>query len=177
MQLPAEAIGTIAAQPEVISIQPYFPRVKADERQAQIVAGNLTSNGPTAPGYLAWLASKGFSQSQFDESGFAVDISDSGIDNGTTLPGHFGLYASSDTNLPSRLIYNRVLGTPNNNSTLQGCDGHGTLNAHILGGFNDEASSFPHADASGFHYGLGICPFVKVGSRWFSILIFSLHPM
>jgi len=41
--------------------------------KTKIVAGNITGSGPTAPGYLAWLASKGFTQAQFTLSGFAVD--------------------------------------------------------------------------------------------------------
>jgi len=98
------------------------------------VAGNLNGNSPTGPGeYLAWLAGKGFTQAQFTASGFAVDISDSGIDGGTTAPGHFGLYVLGATTNASRVIYNRLEGTPNNpGSTIQGCDGHGNINAHIV---------------------------------------------
>jgi len=54
------------------------------------VAGNLSGTGPGGPGYLAWLESKGFTQAQFEASGFAVDLSDSGIDDGTTTANHFG---------------------------------------------------------------------------------------
>ena len=107
--------------------------------------------------------SKGFTQAQFDASGFAVDISDSGIDDGTTMPNHFGLYANGQTNEGSRVIYNRLEGTPNSGSTLKGCDGHGTLNAHIVGGF-DDLSGFPFEDSAGYHYGLGVCPYVRLGS-------------
>ncbi|HVV01300.1 MAG TPA: S8 family serine peptidase, partial [Verrucomicrobiae bacterium] len=162
--LPWDAVTRLAAQPEVVSIHRYIEPVKLDERQDQIVAGNLSGTAPSGPGYLAWLSSKGFSQSQFDASGFSVDVSDSGIDNGTTLPNHFGLYTDADTNQASRVIYNRVEGTPNENSKLEGCDGHGNLNAHIIAGFNDEPSAFPHTDPQGYHYGLGVCPFVSVGS-------------
>src|SRR5260221_13575930 len=28
----------------------------------------------------------------------------------------------------------------------------------------DDQTGFPHADNAGFHYGLGVCPFVKIGS-------------
>jgi PKD repeat protein len=164
VMVPAERLADIAAQPEVVSIQPYAEPHKRDERQDQIVAGNLTGSAPTGPGYLAWLASKGFTQGQFTASGFAVDVTDSGIDNGTVTPGHFGLYTGGDTNQPGRVVYNRLEGTPNSGSTIQGCDGHGTLNTHIIAGFNDAVAGFPHTDSSGFHYGLGICPFVKVGS-------------
>jgi uncharacterized repeat protein (TIGR01451 family) len=164
VSLPAALLDDIAAQPDVVSIQPYFEPKKNDERQDQILAGNLSGNFPSGPGYLAWLASKGFSQTQFNASGFAVDMSDSGIDNGTTAPGHFGLYRTGNSSLASRVIYNRLEGRPNRpGSTLQGCDGHGTLNSHIVAGY-DDLSGFPHVDAGGYHYGLGVCPFVKVGS-------------
>ena len=97
------------------------------------MAGNLSGDAPDGPGYLAWLAAKGFTQAQFNASGFAVDISDSGIDNGTTAPSHFGLYINGQISAGSRVIYNRLVGTPNTGSTLKGCDGHGTLNAPYRG--------------------------------------------
>src|SRR5271156_1417074 len=96
--------------------------------------GNISGTGPANPGYLAWLAGKGFTQAQFDASGFVVDVTDSGIDDGTTSPNHFGLYSGGDTTAASRVAYARLVGTPNSGSTLKGCDGHGTLNAHIAGG-------------------------------------------
>jgi PKD repeat protein len=164
VRIPPERLPQLAAQPEVISIQPYLEPHKMDERQDIIMVGNLIGNGPTAPGYLAFLANAGFAQSQFAASGFAVDITDSGLDNGTTSPGHFGLYTLGDSSQPSRVIYNRLLGTPHPGSTLQGCDGHGTLNTHIIGGYNDRPVGFPHTDSAGYHYGLGVCPFVKFGS-------------
>lgn len=163
VRLPDDALDGIAGQPDVISITPYFEPKKHDERQGQIVAGNLSGNGPSGPGYLAWLNSIGFSQEQFAASGFAINISDSGVDNGSTNANHFGLYTAGNTALQSRVIYNRLEGSPNINSTLQGCDGHGTINAHIIGGYND-LSGFPHADSAGYRYGLGIVPFVNMGS-------------
>ena len=167
VRLHPQDLAAIAAQPDVISIQPYTKPKKQDERQDQIVAGNLTETGdaPSGPGYLAWLASVGFTQSQFTASGFVVDISDSGIDDGTTAPGHFALYALGDTNNASRVIYNRLEGTPNNpGSTIQGCDGHGNINAHIVCGYDDQPAVFPHTDGGGYYYDLGDCPFVNVGS-------------
>ena len=91
VRLLPQNLQTIAAQPDVISIQPYYEPRRTCERQNQIIAGNLSGNVPSGPGYLAWLTSKGFTQAQFDASGFAVDISDSGIDNGSTSPNNFGL--------------------------------------------------------------------------------------
>src|ERR1700678_27807 len=81
-------------------------------------------------GLLNGLGAKGFTQEQFDASGFVVDVTDSGIDDGTTSPNHFGLYSGGNTNAASRVAYARLVGTPNSGSTLKGCDGHGTLNAH-----------------------------------------------
>jgi hypothetical protein len=161
--LPADRLKDIAARPDVIAIQQYSAPRKHDERQAQIVAGNLTGTQPSGPGYLAWLAGKGFTQAQIDASGFVVDVSDSGIDNGTTTPGHFALHTLGDTARGSRVAYSRLFGTPNFDSTLQGCDGHGNLNAHLIAGY-DAFSGFPHSDSGGFSYGLGVCPFVRIGA-------------
>jgi hypothetical protein len=161
--LDAASVELVAAQPDVVSIRPYFERKKFCERQDMIVSGNLAGNSPSGPGYLGWLASKGFKQSQFTASGFAMDMTDSGLDNGTASPNHPGLFLQGATNNASRVIYNRVEGFPNPGSTLRGCDGHGTLNSHIVMGYDDTAG-FPHADGSGFHFGLGVCPFVKIGS-------------
>src|SRR5262249_40022164 len=79
VRLPPERLEQFARQPELISIQPDPERKKWDERQDQIIAGNLNSNAPASPGYLAWLLNKGFTQAQFSSSGFAVDVSDSPI--------------------------------------------------------------------------------------------------
>ena len=163
VQLAPQSLTAIAARPDVVSIQPYFLPHKFDERQDQIIAGNLTGTSPSGPGYLAWLASKGFTSTQFATSGFVVDVSDSGLDNGTTMPNHPGLYTFGNTTNTSRVVYNRLEGIPHVGSTLKGCDGHGTLNSHVVGGY-DDIFGFPHTDNANFHYGLGVCPFVKLGS-------------
>jgi hypothetical protein len=161
--IPPANLVQIAARPDVVAIQRYGTPKKVCERQDQIVAGNLSGNVPSGPGYLAWLQSKGFSQDQFDASGFVVDIADSGIDNGTTSPNHFGLHAGGQSGNASRVVYNRLEGTANPGSTLKGCDGHGTINTHIVCGY-DNSTGFPFADNAGYHYGLGVCPFARVGS-------------
>lgn len=162
-ELPPEALAVIAVRPDVISIQPYFMPEKFDERQDQIIAGNLVGGVPSAAGYLTWLGITGFSQNQFNVSGFAVDVTDSGIDNGTASPNHFGLYQQGVRPGSSRVIYNRLEGSANSGSTIKGADGHGNLNSHIIGGYNN-LTGFPHQDASGFRYGLGVAPFVRLGS-------------
>jgi subtilisin-like proprotein convertase family protein len=156
-------LAQVAARGDVVSIQVYVVPTMADERQDQIVSGALSGGQPTGPGYLAWLQSKGFTQAQFDASGFVVDVSDSGIDNATTSPNHFGLYAGGVRPGTSRIMYNRLEGTAHSPSTLQGCDGHGTLNTHIVLGW-DDSSGFPFADTLGYHYGLGMCPWTRAGS-------------
>ncbi|MGH7782930.1 MAG: S8 family serine peptidase, partial [Candidatus Binatia bacterium] len=160
-------IKALSARPDVISIHRFSQPAKLDERQDIILTGNLTGNAPTPGDYMAYLTGKGFSQSQFDASNFLVDISDSPVDNGTTSPNHFAFHVAGNPALPSRVIYSRLEGVPNNPSSIQGCDGHGTLNASIIMGnvpggapFN----AFPHADASQFRYGLGVAPFVRLGS-------------
>ena len=160
---PAE-VAAVAERPDVISIAPYVLPKKFDERQGMIVAGQLAGSGPSGPGYLAWLTGKGFTQQQFNESGLVVDVCDSGLDNGSTNANHFGLYTAGNTALASRVTYARLEGTPNSGSTIQGCDGHGTLNGHIIGGYNDSNAGFPHQDSGGYRYGLGIAPFVRLGS-------------
>jgi len=167
--LRAEDVALLAARPEVVSIHAWHAPKLHCERQDMIISGSLvTQDGITVPslgtGYLDWLAAKGFTQAQFDTSGFVVDVCDSGVDNATTNPNHFGLHTGGSVSGASRVAYSRLEGTASLiGSTLQGCDGHGTLNAHIIAGYNDYGFS-PQRDASGYHYGLGVCPFVKVGS-------------
>ncbi|WP_324987892.1 S8 family serine peptidase [Hyalangium sp.] len=154
----------IASRPDVISIQPRPMPRKFDERQNMIVSGQLTGTQPNPPNWLAWLAEKGFTQAQFTASGFGVDVTDSGVDNAVpAAPNHFGLYVGGNISNTSRLIYSRLEGTPHGGSTIQGCDGHGNLNAHIIGGYSNQTGA-PFEDAAGFNYGLGVAPFVKVGS-------------
>ncbi|MGH9801021.1 MAG: S8 family serine peptidase, partial [Blastocatellia bacterium] len=166
--LPPLAIEQIANREDVISITRYSVPRRLDERQNQIVAGNLSGTQPATGDYLAYLAAKGFTQAQFTASNFVVNVSDSGIDNATTLPNHFGLYTGGNTANASRVVYNRLVGTPSGpGSTLVGCDGHGTINSHIIAGFIPTGAPFnvfPHTDAAGFRHGLGVAPFVKVGS-------------
>jgi uncharacterized repeat protein (TIGR01451 family) len=164
VRLNPEGLAAVAARPDVVSVQPYQAPGKQDERQAQIMAGNLNGTTPTGPGYLEWLTEKGFTAEQFAASGFVVDLTDSGIDNGTITPGHFGLHEMGNPAANSRVAYQRLEGNPNAGSTTAGWDGHGNLNAHILGGFNAFPQGFPHTDMLGFRYGLGICPFVRVGA-------------
>ena len=55
-KLPPAQIASLAEQPDIISIGPYQTPGKRVERQCIIMTGQLTNNGPTGPGYLAWLS-------------------------------------------------------------------------------------------------------------------------
>ena len=133
------------------------------------MAGNLTGNSPTPGDYLAYLTSKGYNLTT--PASFGVNVSDSGLDNGTTTPFQFLLYNQGDPTSPanSRVVYVTAQGTAAA-ADLQGCHGHGNINTTIVGGYVPTGTvggvnfgAFPHADASGFRWGLGMAPFVKLG--------------
>ncbi len=172
-ELDADGIRAIAARPDVISIHPDLEPQKNDERQNRIVTGFVSGNGIVAGNHLDYLAAKGFAQTQFDSSNFSVNVVDDGLDagganaagtpNSTT---HFGLFRQGEPNAASRIVFARPYGTASL-ADSQGCAGHGNLNAHIIGGYVPTGgifAAFPHADANGYRYGLGVAPFVKLGS-------------
>ena len=142
--IPISELARLAKSDGVIALEEWSPRRRLDEAQGQIVAGNLSGTSPSGPGYLSWLASKGFNSSQFGS--FAVNV----VDDAPTLTGH--------PDLPnSRIAFQN---NPTSQTGAQG--GHGFLNAHIVGGFNNGTGS-AFEDASGFNYGLGIAPWARVG--------------
>jgi hypothetical protein len=144
LEIPVSQLAELAKSDEVFAIEEDAERVRLDEAQGQIVAGNLTGAAPSGPGYLAWLAGKGFNSSQF--SSFAVNVAD----DTPSLRGH--------PDLPdSRIAFEN---NPTNQLDLQ--RQHGFLNAHIIGGFNDGVGT-AYEDANGFNYGLGIAPWARVG--------------
>jgi hypothetical protein len=145
LEIPVSQLAELAKSDEVFAIEEDTERVRLDEAQGQIVAGNLSGGAPSGPGYLAWLAGKGFNSSQF--ASFAVNV----VDDEYSLASH--------PDLPnSRVAFE-------NNPTNQFPflhRGHGFLNAHIIGGFNDRVGSV-FEDANGFNYGLGIVPWARMG--------------
>ena len=162
-------IADIAALASVINIEPYARPELHDERQGQIVAGNLTvsQQSPAAPGYLEWLAANGFST---DPTHYPiVAVVDDGIDNGGISPLNPELRELGLSHGSSRIVFAT---TPPGSGVAPsaGPDGHGTLNASILSGYNSGTGpSF--ADAAGFRYGLGVSPFGRLGN----VRIFSPH--
>lgn len=144
LTIPASQLTELANDDGVFAIEEAAHRVRLDEAQGQIVAGNLSGNAPSGPGYEAWLAGRGFNGAQF--SSFAVNV----VDDAYTLTGHPDLPAG-------RIAFQN---NPTNQSGAQG--GHGFLNAHIIGGYN-AGTGAAFEDASGFNYGLGIAPWARVG--------------
>lgn len=118
--------------PGVISVEPYIPPAREDERAAQIIAGNFTSTTQlNAPGYN--------SLGQFGVDGTNVTVSV--VDDGVGIPGDGGFYVTSgkSVNAPLR-------------GAAAGAEGHGHLNASIIAG----DVPFSVLDPLGYNYGLGI---------------------
>src|SRR5262249_30159757 len=143
--IPASQLTELAASDGVFAIEESGQRVRLDEAQGQILAGNLSGNGPSGPGYLSFLASKGFDSSQFGS--LVVEVAD----DATSITGH--------PDLPSSRV--AFQNNPTNQTGTQG--GHGFPNTNIIGGFNSGTGS-AFEDALGFNYGLGIAPFARMGS-------------
>ncbi len=163
--LPPERLSELASQADVVSIHLYTPPQRCDERQNQISAGNLNVAGsqPSGTGYLSWLNSKGFSQEQFDASGFIVDIADDGWDLGiAATPANPEFRKNGSAGELSRVKYSQM-GSTLSEAESWAADGHGNINISIVGGFNQLTGS-PYEDGSGYNFGVGVCPFALMGN-------------
>ena len=148
--------------------EPWAAPVRMDEIQGQILAGNVIRSGskvvPSGPGYLAWLAGRGFPT---DPSRYPiVDIVDDGIDRGD--PGsiaHPDFHEAGSAAAPDRIVY---LANCTTDPLPDGLAGHGNLNAGIVGGYNNSAG-LPFQDAAGYRLGLGISPYNRLaGTKIFA---------
>src|SRR5215813_11348821 len=169
VQIESYKLKDLAKQSAVLSIERWAPMRLMDERADQIVAGALSVNtvnnilvsSPSGPGYLAFLNSVGFN-SDFD---FAVDVGDTGFDVGSADAAivHPDFLNAA---LQSRVAYlhDFTQDSHADPTILPAHDalGHGTINASIIGGFNNKTGA-AFADAQGFQYGLGTAPFVRIG--------------
>ena len=147
LNLSAAEVSALAADPAVVAIEPAGVPELHDERSAQIVAGNLNlaGNAPSGPGYDAWLVTNGFGA----PFGFAIDVTDSGLDRGSTTVVH--------PDLLGRVNYaNNYTSDPD----AKDCGGHGTNVASIAAGVNAAAEQ----DAAGYRHGLGVAPYAQVGA-------------
>ncbi len=163
LQVTPLQLANLAAWPDIFNIEPYHPPKMLDEIQGQILAGNLTSKGnnltPTGPGYLEWLASKGFPT---DPAAYPiVDLVDDGLDQGDAEKVlHPDFYQLGDKSLPNRVSF---IQNCSSDSLGNGVGGHGDLNAGILAGYNNQ-SGFPYRDLEGYQLGLGISPYGRIAS-------------
>ena len=151
-------VETIAQNPGVVWIERTSEPEVSDERASQIAVGHFDASGSaTNPAqYRSWLSGLcGGCLSPSNLANEIVDLLDLGISS--TTP-HQDLNGGA----PSRLAYSR------------GCCGfqswdvedtanHGTIVAGILGGDPQQAGGTGLADASGFYWGTGVAPGVKLG--------------
>ncbi len=146
----------------VVNVEPYVRPHAMGERQGQIMAGNLdvALQNPSGPGYLAWLAGHGFSTNAADYP--VLVVVDDGVDNGTTSPAASEFYELNNAANPSRILFS-VIPPGSFASGPEGPDGHGNINASIVGGYNDAAGAASE-DASGFNYGLGVSPYGRLAN-------------
>ena len=130
----AASILNVSQIPDVIRIDAWSRPQKEDERAAQIVAGNFTTQTSIAgPGYDP-LA-------QFGVAGQNVTVAVA--DDGVGIPGDGGYYITS-----GNAVDGPMRGAPS------GADGHGHLQASIIAG----DVPFSVLDPLGYNYGIGIAP-------------------
>ena len=160
VELDAADAAALAERPGVVSIQPApAPRLR-DERADQIVAGALTGTDPLVPDRprLSRLPRRpGLGTAT--PFPFVVDVTDEGIDRGTTATGLADLHQGGSAGSPSRLAY---VADYTADPDARDCGGHGTINASIIGGFNERRGATVE-DSNGFNYGLGVAPRVLLG--------------
>ena len=156
---PAALLSSLLDRPEVVNIEPWRAPSPQDERTGVITSGQLDATGkqPEGPGYLEWLAAKGFTGETFD---FGIDVVDSGLDTGVPNDpdGHPDFRGVDGV---SRIAYavSFVAGPQPSPGDFYG---HGTLNASIATGYSDGTVPMG-VDAAGYRLGLGVAPFVRVG--------------
>ncbi len=160
VELDAADAAALARDPGVISIQPAPEPQLSDEVADQIVAGALSGPNPlvpTGPGYLAFYDALGLGTGTFP---FVIDVTDEGIDVGTTATGQADFHENGNLADPSRIAYAEDF---TSDPDARDCGGHGTINASIIGGFNNGTGAAVE-DASGFNYGLGVAPRAQLGA-------------
>jgi subtilisin-like proprotein convertase family protein len=150
----------LARDPLVFAIEPRLEARLLDEAQGQIMAGQLNAAGtqPSGPGYLAWLQALGFPGA--NPFGFSVDVHDDGVDRGSTTDVNVEFRVDGLASGASRVAYNNNY---SGDALADGRAGHGNINASIIGGYNSSTGS-AFEDASGYQYGLGLAPWVRLGN-------------
>ncbi|MCK6682963.1 MAG: S8 family serine peptidase [Thermoanaerobaculia bacterium] len=163
LEVPADRLQEIAGWPDVYNVEPYVSPRLNDEIQAQIVAGNVTASGanivPSSAGYLTWVGLKEFPASSLSYP--IVDFVDDGLDNGSAATiAHPDFRELGNAANASRVV-SVTNCTPDSSAASTG--GHGTLNAGIGFGYNNQMG-FPFTDGSGYRLGLGVSPYGRIGA-------------
>jgi subtilisin-like proprotein convertase family protein len=156
VSLSGAEIDALAAEPAVVTMTPYSLPRPLDERSAQIVAGNL--GFPAAQNdvdYLDWMTSKGFVNGSVDTT---IDVTDTGLDTGSTTPVHPDFRASGVPAGASRVAYAQNW---TGDDSARDCAGHGTNVASIAAGYGAGSAQ---VDPDGFSYGMGAAPGVRLGA-------------
>jgi hypothetical protein len=160
VELDSAEAAALAEDPGVVAVQAAPEPELLDERADQIVAGALNGPDPlvpSGPGYLAFYDDLGLGTEPFP---FTVDVTDEGFDTGSTATDHADFHEGGVLAAPSRITYADDF---TSDPDARDCGGHGTINASIIGGFNNGTGAAVE-DAQGFNYGLGVAPRVPVGS-------------
>ncbi len=163
VELDSAEAAALAEDPGVVSVQAAPEPELYDEVQDQILAGALSGTDPlvpASPGYLAFHDALGLGPGPFP---FTVDVTDSGFDAGVPATGHPDFHqngvAGGNPAASTRVTYADTYTVEN----ARDCDGHGTINASIVAGFNSGTGPTLE-DAGSYNYGLGIAPRARVGS-------------
>jgi hypothetical protein len=169
--VPGNTLAQIARLPGVVTVEPYVAPKLCDERQDQVVGGNLNGAGtqPSGPGYLTWLSNMSFPTSPAQYP--IVDVVDDGFDNGNAAnPANSEFREFNNPNptptppTPSRVQYAQVAPGASRITSPNAIAGHGNLNISIVGGYNNGMGTPANEDLSGYNYGLGVSPYGRLAS-------------
>lgn len=154
-------VRRLIEEPDVLWIGEYFAPRLHDEVQAQLIRAdfNADRSAPAGPGYLDWLQGLGFPA---DAASYPlVDVTDSGVGDGSTGTNDPTLHVSGEAANASRMVFSQHC-----TADTGPVDGHGHLNANIAFGF-DVRDNFatPGARFPGdFQSAQGIHPFGRFGA-------------
>jgi hypothetical protein len=105
LRLDGANVIDLARDPHVFAVEPILEARLLDERQGQIMAGNLDGTGtqPSGPNYFSWLSALGFPGT--DPFNFVVDIEDDGVDRGSTTDVNTEFKVDGLSTGASRVVY------------------------------------------------------------------------
>ena len=157
-------INQIADRGDVVLIQRWITPALNCERQDIILTGNISGNPavPTPSDYLAYLTGERVQSGHgchFWGQRFRYR---SGQWDDHSIPVFLYTLGDATNAANSRVSYVTAQGSAVAGD-LPGCHGHGNLNCTIIGGYVPTGTSggvnfaaFPHADPSGFRWGLAL---------------------